>query len=836
MASSVQVSPTLPVTNNENLWMDCDDSFCIEVVNYDTDESETRRRIIDVNYFLRQLQMKARHNELFDCKEGYFNIIGERRNGLMSKFKLQCSMCQQIVTIDSENVSDITEKKYLNTNIAATTGIVATGIGHSQFEELFSAMNIPVFSAHTYAQLQNEVYENWEITAADTMQAAVDEEKEIAISEGHIRNGYPVIDVYADGAWSARSYGTNFKALSGAAAIIGRRTGKVVFIGVKNKYCLVCSRAENRKISPPDHRCFKNFEGSSSSMEAEIIAEGFRTSIIMYGVIFKRLIADGDSSTYAKILQSNPYKNQNLTVEKIECRNHILRNFCKKLQTLTKDTKFLLAHRKSLTNQKIMSMRKNIVKSIKYHHHSNGSKNDAVALLHKDVTNSIEHAYGDHRMCHDYNCGQEGILNNGTRCIQNSTFLFRLRAIVSTVAGKSRSLIENVDTNTVERFNNVIAKFVGGKRINFTQRRGYQARCSAAVVSFNKKTAISAVQKNILGNSPKGKVVDIEKRRALKRKSNVEHPVKKLRRQPINKNVQHDYGETSAAPDMLDTELEQAKTNFLENLKNVTADREHIERSTILQRDSSEWLEIRKKIITASNFGPICKRKPTRDTSALVKNLLYKKNLSNVVSIAHGIENEKQALQQIEQQENIKIDPCGLFIDKKYYFIGATPDGLVGLDKVVEVKCSLIATKEGLQKSLENNKIQIIRYNKKSKTFSINKNCNWFYQIQGQLHVTGRDVCIFGLWVSQTEPVYIKYITRDDQFWSEKMEPKLTQFYLKSLLIELVDPRHVRGMPIRNICLGEKENIAPLTASAPESHLEDSDHNEIVNLIPFDEF
>lgn len=47
--------------------------------------------------------------------------------------------------------------------------------------------------------------------------------------------------------------------------------------------------------------------------------------------------------------------------------------------------------------------------------------------------------------------------------IENSTFMFRLRAIVANVTAKARSHIEDVDTNSVERFNSVVAKYVGGK-------------------------------------------------------------------------------------------------------------------------------------------------------------------------------------------------------------------------------------------------------------------------------------------------------------------------------------------------------------------------------------
>ena len=41
------------------------------------------------------------------------------------------------------------------------------------------------------------------------------------------------------------------------------------------------------------------------------------------------------------------------------------------------------------------------------------------------------------------------------------------------------------------------------------------------------------------------------------------------------------------------------------------------------------------------------------------------------------------------------------------------------------------------------------------------------------------------------------YIVKKDHFWSEKMLPKLQRFYFRSVLPELVDPRHTRNMPIR---------------------------------------
>ncbi|CAG4972897.1 unnamed protein product [Parnassius apollo] len=83
--------------------------------------------------------------------------MGEKREGLISFFKFECNMCKNICTIKSENTHD-TDK--INLNIAATTGIVASGIGYSQFEELCSAIDVPVFTPNTYTKYQDQVLKN----------------------------------------------------------------------------------------------------------------------------------------------------------------------------------------------------------------------------------------------------------------------------------------------------------------------------------------------------------------------------------------------------------------------------------------------------------------------------------------------------------------------------------------------------------------------------------------------------------------------------------------------------------------------------------------------------
>jgi len=140
-------------------------------------------------------------------------------------------------------------------------------------------------------------------------------------------------------------------------------------------------------------------------MEAAVIINGFRESESMYGIRYHKLIADGDSSVYKQILEARPYKNR--TVEKIECKNHLLRNFCKKMREIaTKKQAGKLENRKLLQNN-ILRLRKGIVSAIQYRIKNKDNDND----LRNDILNSIDHIFGQHNKCPSYFCNKENTIN-----------------------------------------------------------------------------------------------------------------------------------------------------------------------------------------------------------------------------------------------------------------------------------------------------------------------------------------------------------------------------------------------------------------------------------------
>lgn len=241
----------------------------------------------------------------------------------------------------------------------------------------------------------------------------------------------------------------------------------------------------------------------------------------------------------------------------------------------------------------------------------------------------------------------------------------------------------------------------------------------------------------------------------------------------------------------------ESKKVFLQNLKKSSEERERIARETVLQSESSEWLELRRNILTASNFGRVIKRRPDISCQNMVKDLLYKKSIEHVQSIKHGKDSEKIALEQLSRQENVEILPCGLYIDPDVPYFGATPDGITNDGMIVEIKCPKTSHEVGLEKAVKEKKITFYKI-KNDETWEINKQHNWFYQIQGQLHVTRKTKCLFGIWSGPNFPIKTEVIKRDDEYWSTKMQKKLNDFYLHCLLPELIDPRHTRKMTIRD--------------------------------------
>ncbi|CAG9857125.1 unnamed protein product [Phyllotreta striolata] len=246
-------------------------------------------------------------------------------------------------------------------NIGAVWGTLPTGNTYSHMSEMLASIDVPTMPSNMFYQMENNLGKSWEVSLTNSMKRAGEKEKQIAIEkQQYCKNGVPWITVYVDGSWSKRSYGTNYNALSGIVAIIGKNTGQLLFTAVRNKFCSVCARAENSCRTTEKHVCYKNWNQSAPAMEAHMVVQGEE----MHGQRYMKFIADGNSSVYKHITEKVTYGTD---VKKIECTNHALKNYGKRLRDIKKDTTIDLASKKLLTEKKMKLLLKRAKTSIYEH-------------------------------------------------------------------------------------------------------------------------------------------------------------------------------------------------------------------------------------------------------------------------------------------------------------------------------------------------------------------------------------------------------------------------------------------------------------------------------------
>ncbi|KAI4455534.1 exonuclease phage-type/recb c-terminal domain-containing protein [Holotrichia oblita] len=108
---------------------------------------------------------------------------------------------------------------------------------------------------------------------------------------------------------------------------------------------------------------------------------------------------------------------------------------------------------------------------------------------------------------------------------------------------------------------------------------------------------------------------------------------------------------------------------------------------TVGQSKNPLWLKIRRFRLTASLFGTVlaaCRR--NRYPPSLFKKLTGTYNLDGVNAIQWGREHEAKAVEEFTAVTGLSVTPAGIWLDQCGY-LGATPDGFVGDEDLLEVKC-----------------------------------------------------------------------------------------------------------------------------------------------------
>ena len=223
-------------------------------------------RVIDLICFSEMVSKISEHNQQCGGKCEIY------REGLASIFEVSCDSCEDKFTMETS--TKIAGSKGINNrysvNVGAVWGQMATGGGQRKLNEMMASIGIPSMSKGTFIRIETQIGNKWEDILSTEIQKAGEEEKRLAIERKDFFQDVPAITVVVDGGWSKRSH-----AKSGVALIIGKETNKLLYLGIRNKFCSICAIAKSNGLTPKKHACNKNWSDSSSAMEVDILITGF---------------------------------------------------------------------------------------------------------------------------------------------------------------------------------------------------------------------------------------------------------------------------------------------------------------------------------------------------------------------------------------------------------------------------------------------------------------------------------------------------------------------------------------------------------------------------------
>lgn len=107
----------------------------------------------------------------------------------------------------------------------------------------------------------------------------------------------------------------------------------------------------------------------------------------------------------------------------------------------------------------------------------------------------------------------------------------------------------------------------------------------------------------------------------------------------------------------------------------------------------------------------------------------------------YGKDNEKFALADlgdILSDSGLAVENCGLYVDTNKCFLAASPDGVIGTEAVVEVKCPLKCVDTRLDWLAKHDQTFCLQPDLVTGGLRLKRNHDYFYQVQGQMHITKR--------------------------------------------------------------------------------------------------
>lgn len=179
-----------------------------------------------------------------------------------------------------------------------------------------------------------------------------------------------------------------------------------------------------------------------------------------------------------------------------------------------------------------------------------------------------------------------------------------------------------------------------------------------------------------------------------------------------------------------------------------------------MEQRSNEWFEARKNRVTGSVIGAIIGLSPFMKKNDVMRSMVRahhgaESEFQGNIATNYGTVHEPMATMDFELETGKKVEEVGFFVHPEHDWLGASPDGFVGDDAVIEIKCPYGKRNGGEFKS-------------------IHEQPHYYAQVQYEMFCTGRTKTHFYQWSEHgTQLETIEF----SQVYIEETLPALKAFH-----------------------------------------------------------
>lgn len=202
----------------------------------------------------------------------------------------------------------------------------------------------------------------------------------------------------------------------------------------------------------------------------------------------------------------------------------------------------------------------------------------------------------------------------------------------------------------------------------------------------------------------------------------------------------------------------------------------------MLKQRSKEWFDARKGRVTGSNIGAILGVDPNRTPEDVLRMMVRSHHGAETEfkgdpATDWGTSNEDTARGFYEMDTGHTVAPA--FFDTYKDALGASPDGYVGEEGLVEIKCPYG------KREIED----------QSEFLSIDDQPHYYAQMQIQMLCSRRSWCDFYQWAPKAQKLERVEFNLE---WIKENAPKLRSFH-NLYLSEIDNPKHLEPLDTRKI-------------------------------------